>query len=411
MMIFLPPRRKPHLPQARTLVSGARAFALGSFMLCGAGLVSAAQADFAPYTKVIGIAVVAPLSGPQRQYGLDLSAGVGLAVDEANQARGLTDYGWAVHSYDDQADAGEALQQAQFATIDDATSFVIGHVGASETLSALPAYQQAKIPLIVPGAGLAALTQKGYDNVFRLCPSDVTEGSQDARYAERTLKARRVAVVYEENDYGADAAQGFMSYAAARKQLGAKDYSVDVELKRLTDVASSVKSYAPDLVFLAGSTPDMLRTVAALRAAGVSAPLLATQSFYSSDVLSKSAGQLAGLTVSSCLPPIEMMPQAQPFVRRYSTAHGQLSAYALLGYVAAQVAIDAARQARTADRRALVRQLAVGNFPTVLGNISFQRNGDAQQDNFYFYTLDKAAFKYAGALYPNPLVCDPAHCR
>src|SRR5690242_3153394 len=74
-------------------------------------------ADFPPYTKVLTISVVAPLSGSERQLGIDLSNGVTLAVDETNESRALTDLGWKIQTFDDQADPGIAMQEAQFALV------------------------------------------------------------------------------------------------------------------------------------------------------------------------------------------------------------------------------------------------------------------------------------------------------
>ena len=55
---------------------------------CAAAVLAAAapalplrsSADFPPYTKVLSVSVVAPLSGSERQLGIDLSNGVQLAI-------------------------------------------------------------------------------------------------------------------------------------------------------------------------------------------------------------------------------------------------------------------------------------------------------------------------------------------
>ncbi|MBC5828532.1 MAG: branched-chain amino acid ABC transporter substrate-binding protein [Candidatus Eremiobacteraeota bacterium] len=363
-----------------------------------------ARADFPPYAKVITIAVVAPLSGPQRQFGLDLSAGVQQAVDDANNVRGIADYGWTMRSFDDQADPGVAAQQAQFALVDDSTSFIIGHLGAEETTLALPVYHQQEIPVIIPTASRASLTRAGYDDVFRLSATDVSEGELDARYAERSRKAKKVAVVYEENDYGADAAQGFMNYAGSGKTMAAKDYGIDNDLKGLSDLSVRVRAYAPDLLYISGNGDDMVKVVKSLRKAGVGAPLLATQAFFSQTMAKNLGDDAAGMTVSSPTPPIDLLPQAQGFIHRYESAHGAVSPFALFGYVAAQVGIAAARQAHSGDRRTLDRQLSIGGFPTILGTVSFQKNGDPEQPNVYEYRYADGRFAFLESAYPNALI-------
>ncbi|MDQ6781118.1 MAG: branched-chain amino acid ABC transporter substrate-binding protein [Candidatus Eremiobacteraeota bacterium] len=378
-------------------------------LACGALAVAAlaplaAAADFPPYAKVLGIAVIAPLSGPEKQLGLDISAGVDAAVADANAQRGLTDFAWVTHSFDDQADPGIAQQQAQFALVDPGTAFIIGHLGGQETLLAESVYHEQEVPLIIPTASLARLTQQGYDNVFRVCPPDTVEGQFDARYAERTLKATKVAVVWQQDDVGANTATGFMNYAAGGK-LKAQDFPVDLDLKHVADVVAKVQAYAPDWLFLTGNGADMGKVLKALRKADVTTPVLGSSSLHS-DAVAKALGADGNdLLVSSCVPPVNLMPTAQVFTRRYQAQHGRLSSYALYGYVAAQIAISAAEQAGSADKRTLIRKLSTGQFETVVGPIGFRTGGDVSDPNVYFYRYDaKAGFKYAGSVYPNPLI-------
>jgi len=362
-----------------------------------------AGADFPPYAKVVSIVIVAPLSGSDKQFGFDLSNGVQQAVDEANDARGIADYGWVMHSFDDQADPGIAQQQAQFALVDPSTAFVIGHIGGQETALALPTYHQAEVPVIIPTSPFAALTQTGYDNVFRLCPTDVSEGRADARFADRTLSAKRIAVVYEQNDYGADAGQGFVNYTAA-SNVTEKDFPLDVEFKNLKTQVAALKEWAPDLVYLSGVGSDMVRVIPSIRTAGVTVPFLASQGFYSDSLLKSLGDNAEGITVSSCVPPVQFMPTANNFVSQFQSRYGRLSSYALFGYVAAQIAIQSTKFANSVEHRAVDRALSTHSFNTILGQIQFQPSGDVLGADVYFYQYKKGAFTYLSAAYPNPLI-------
>jgi branched-chain amino acid transport system substrate-binding protein len=372
-------------------------------VMCGAA-PAASLADFEPYTKVITISLVAPLSGDQRQFGFDLSNGVNLAVDETNESRSLTDFGWKVQTFDDQADPGIALQEAQFALVDPTVGFVIGHVGAEETAFALQTYHEQEVPLIVPTQPYYALTQHGYDNVFRLCPTDVDEGTEAAKYAEKTLKAKLVSVVYVKDQFGVDSALGFQNYAASGKTTKTDGVGVDVDMKSDKDVIAQVKADAPDLIYFSGPGAKLQKVLVDIRAAGITAPAMANDGFYDPASL-KAAGTAADdMLVTSCVPPLDLMPTAQPFVRHYQAKYGQPSAYALFGYVAAQIAIAAAKQIHTADHLQLDRQLSIGTFETVIGQFSFQRNGDVFGPDVYFYKASGGQLKYQSASIPNPLI-------
>lgn len=384
-----------------------RSLAVAATLAAALAIPSAVGADdeFPPYTKIVGIAVVAPLSGPDRQLGIDLSAGVQAAVDDANASRALTDFGWVMRSFDDQADPGIAEQEAQFALVDPTNSIVIGHIGGQETFLALHVYHEAGIPIIIPTSSLGALTQQGYDDVFRLCPPDTIEGALGARYVERTVKPSNVAVVWEQDDYGNATATTFLNSLQSAK-VKVTDYSVDVDLKNLKTTVAKVLASQPDFMYVTGRGDLMAKVVVALRKAGVTAPALGSSPFYDSGLLAQKDFKTAadGMLVGTCVPPVEFIPTAQVFQQRYQAAHGRLSAYALFGYVAAQVAINAAVEGRTTDKRALIRQLDNDSFRTVIGDIAFRPNGDPIDPNIYFYKIDSGSFKYVGSALPNPAV-------
>ena len=366
----------------------------------------AAQDEFPPYAKQAQIAVVAPMSGPERQLGWDLSAGVQAAIDDANHARGLTDFAWALTSFDDQGDPGIAEQQAQFVLVDPKNVLVIGHIGGQETFLALHVYHEAGLPVIIPTSSLSTLTQQGYRDVFRLCAPDTLEGALAARYAERNLKPTKVAVVWEQNDYGNNTATTFINYASSGKGFKSSDFSIDVDLKNLKDQVAKVADYQPDLMYVTGRGDLMAKVIIALRKAGLTAPVLGTSTLYSDALLQDKAfkGVAEGMTVGTCVPPVQFMPDAQQFQQRFQQQHGRLSAYALYGYVAAQIAIDAAVQGRSVDKIPLSRQISNGIFPTVIGQISFRPNGDPSAPNLYFYKVESGSFKYLGSALPNPAV-------
>jgi branched-chain amino acid transport system substrate-binding protein len=380
------------------------AIAVAAAVAAAAG-PSASRADFPPYTKVLTIALVAPLSGSERQYGIDLSNGVQLAVDEANEARALTDFGWKLQTFDDQADPGIAMQEAQFALVDPTTAFVIGHIGAEETTFALQTYHEQEVPLIVPTQPYYGLTQHGFDDVFRLCPTDVDEGIADGRYAERTLKAAKIAILYVKDDFGVDSGQGFQQYAAASTKMSTQSFPVDVDLKSDKDIVAAVKAYAPDTIFLSGAGSYLAKVLADIRSAGVTAQAIANDGFYDQTSIKTAGAGSEGLVVTSCVPPLDLIPSAQLFVRHYQSQYGSnVSPYALYGYVAAQVAIAAATQAHSADHHIIDRLLSVGTFQTLLGPVQFERNGDPFQPILYFYTVTNGTLQYTSSSFPNPLL-------
>jgi branched-chain amino acid transport system substrate-binding protein len=78
---------------------------------------------------------------------------------------------------------------------------VVGHQDSRSTLLAAPVYDEARIPLVVPTATSRAIgTASPW--VFPLAPNDSQEGAFIAEFATRALRARAIALLYDNDEYG-----------------------------------------------------------------------------------------------------------------------------------------------------------------------------------------------------------------
>jgi branched-chain amino acid transport system substrate-binding protein len=78
---------------------------------------------------------------------------------------------------------------------------VVGHQDSRSTLLAAPVYDEAGIPLVVPNATSRALRAAG-PWVFPVAANDSEEGAFIAEFATRVLRARRVTLLYDNDEYG-----------------------------------------------------------------------------------------------------------------------------------------------------------------------------------------------------------------
>jgi branched-chain amino acid transport system substrate-binding protein len=90
----------------------------------------------------------------------------------------------------------------------------VGHQDSRSTLLAAPVYDEAGIPLVVPNATSHALGAAG-PWVFPVAPSDSQEGAFIADFATRTLRARSVALLYDNDEYGRGLRDGVRDALAA----------------------------------------------------------------------------------------------------------------------------------------------------------------------------------------------------
>ena len=90
----------------------------------------------------------------------------------------------------------------------------VGHQDSRSTLLAAPVYDEAGIPLVVPNATSRALGAAGRW-VFPVAPSDSQEGAFIAAFATRALRARSIALLYDNDEYGRGLRDGVRDALAA----------------------------------------------------------------------------------------------------------------------------------------------------------------------------------------------------
>lgn len=115
----------------------------------------------------------------------------------------------------------EVDRAAQLSTLPTVAA-VVGHQDSRGTLLAAPVYEEARIPLVVPTA-----TSRAIGNVspwvFPLAPNDSQEGAFIAEFATRTLGARVIALLYDNDEYGRGLRDGL------RAALGAVGLQISAE--------------------------------------------------------------------------------------------------------------------------------------------------------------------------------------
>jgi branched-chain amino acid transport system substrate-binding protein len=141
-----------------------------------------------------------------------------LAVKEINARGGVRGRPLALRIMDDSGRPDVAIRIAQQLVDDPAVLAVVGHLNSSTSLAAGRVYGEARRPVVMISPSASSPDLSGVNPyMFRVCPSDLNHGVQLARYARQALNARRVGVIFLDDDYG----RGLRgSFAAEFKRLG-----------------------------------------------------------------------------------------------------------------------------------------------------------------------------------------------
>ena len=177
-----------------------------------------------------------------------------LAVKEINARGGVRGRPLALRIMDDSGRPDLAIRIAQQLVDDPAVVAVIGHLNSSAALAAGRIYGEARRPVVMISPSASSPDLSGINPfVFRACPSDVSHGAQLARYARHMLNARRVGVMYLDDDYG----RGLrLSFVGEFKRLGGEVIEEDPMLS----TTPSLEPYVTRLQQSGGVDALMLAT-------------------------------------------------------------------------------------------------------------------------------------------------------
>lgn len=145
----------------------------------------------------ITLGVIGPMTGSLAVYGTHVSNGAELAVEQINEAGGISvgdkTYTLTTESKDDQGDSTECLNSMN-ALISDGIQLVIGSATSGCTSAITSVANSEGVCLITPSGTADSLTT-AMDYVFRTCFKDSFQGQLAAQYAKDNGYTK-VGIVY-----------------------------------------------------------------------------------------------------------------------------------------------------------------------------------------------------------------------
>src|SRR5438034_7713558 len=166
-----------------------------AFLLC----LTLAYPLFAQ-SQAIKVAGLIELSGTGTTSGTNFNDGVKLAVKEINAAGGILGRKIEYMASDTQSQPQIAKALAVKA-VDDGAYVVMGPVFSGSILVSMAETKRAGIPNFTGGEA-AAITQQGNPYVFRTSFTQTTAMPKVVHYVKENLKAKTVAIIYTNNDFG-----------------------------------------------------------------------------------------------------------------------------------------------------------------------------------------------------------------
>lgn len=343
----------------------------------------------------IRIAVVAPITGSDAEFGQDAANGAQLAVDEANGKGGVLGKQLELVVMDDKADPKEGANAANKIASDSGFVAVVGHINSGTTIPSEPIYNRAGIAMVTPSSTNPRITEQGFNNVFRVCITDAVQGPFAAQLAVKDMKKKSFAVLHDKTAYGQGIAESFQDEA---KKLGANVMLFEGITKGDTDfhaVLTKIQALKPDAIYYAGMSPEGGLIAAQSKSVGLRATMISPDGCFAPQFIKIGSEGAEGAIVTFLAPPWDKDPNAAGFVHSYSSKYGDIKNYAPFGYDAAWVAIDGIAKAKKADRAAVIAALHDPSFTHkgITGEIKFDKKGDVIGRVPYVYIVRNGKFE------------------
>ncbi len=350
----------------------------------------------------IKIGEFASLTGKEANFGVSSHEGTLLAIEELNAKGGVLGKKLELLTEDDQTKAGEPANAVNKLISKDGVIAILGEVASSRSLEAAPICQQSKIPMISPSSTNPAVTQVG-DYIFRVCFTDTFQGAALANFASSNLKATKVAILTDvKSDYSKGLAKNFKEKFASNGGKLTIELDYNGGEKDFKNQLTSIKSSAPDAIFLPGYYSDVALICIQAKQLGIEIPIFGGDGWEGESLLTIGKEAVEGTYFSTHCSPEQGTPEMLAFVESYKKRFKGKTpdAMAVLGYDSAMVLADSIKRAGTTESSALRTAIATTkDFAGAGGKFSINASRDADKP-LVFIQIKGGKFTYKATVMP-----------
>jgi branched-chain amino acid transport system substrate-binding protein len=341
--------------------------------------------------------VAVPLSGFMANGGQTVLGGVRLAAAEINRDGGLLGYRIVVRPLDDEADSEVAVTQVdqvrQALERGERVLAVIGHLNSGQTLAAMELYKDMDLVVITPTSSEQSLTGRGYRNFFRVNASDSVQAAVAARFLVEHLAATRVAVIYNNTEYGRGLADLLIRELEQRGGDPVVQLEVEEGQSRYENEVAQVRAANPHAIIYAGYEIEAPYLRIALVEAGVSVPMLASDGAFLGATIDEAGGAAEGMYVTAFAPSPRNVADERWVEAYQAVEYRNPDTYSVNGYVAIQVLAEGVRKADSLEAGAIAEALRQNALTTLLDELHYQANGDLVDPQIWIYQVVDEEFQ------------------
>ena len=346
------------------------------------GLSSFALADV-----VIGVA--GPHTGPNASFGEQYWRGAEQAAADINAAGGINGEKIKLVKADDACEPKQAVAVANRLVDQDKAVAVVGHFCSSSTIPASEVYDEAGVIVMTPGSTNPMVTERGMQEVFRMCGRDDQQGVVAADYMVDKLKAKKIAIIHDKDTYGqglADAAKAELASKGVKPVLyegltrGEKDFNA---------LVTKIRASGAEVVYFGGLHPEAGPLVRQMREQGLTATFISGDGIFTEELVTTAGGPqyTKGVMMTFGADP-RKAEAGKAVVEKLRASGFEPEGYTLYSYAVVQAFADAFNAVGSTDSAKAGAWLKSHPVETVMGVKEWDAKGDLKVSDYVMYEWD-----------------------
>jgi branched-chain amino acid transport system substrate-binding protein len=338
--------------------------------------------DETPAEGAIKIAVAAPMTGDNAEYGKGFLNAAQMKADEWNANGGVLGREIEIVAYDDKNSGEEAASIAQKIISDKDIAGVIGHFASGVCMVAAPTYDENKVIEISPSASHPDYSGIG-DYIFRNNTVINVEAAAGLDIAINDLGKKNIGIISIKTDWGT-------STAAIVKELVEQNSATGAKVVAHEEVMEGSDDYSPAITKLHAAGADVVITVGMYN---LVAPVAKQYKQVNPDIeivgfsnsYSQQLLELGGSSVEGVRFPVIFFsgstdPKIKSYVDEYSSKYGSApSALTSQAYDSVGMLLESIKAVGSTDSAKVRDALSAIKYDGVTGYTEFNEIGDVQK--------------------------------
>jgi branched-chain amino acid transport system substrate-binding protein len=375
------------------------------FAIIAATLMPAAAA-----AENIKIGFPMPLSGPASVYGVPVTKGAQMAVQEINASGGVLGRKLELLTRDSKASADEAVRLARELIIKDNVDFLSGTLTSAEAPAVSTIAKENKIVFVAPTSKTIQLTSPAnlHPYIFRLASNTDIDGRTGASIIAKWKEVKRVATIAPDYAYGHDAVTAFVEFI---KKARPDIEIVDQQWPKLgqsdfTPFITAQMAKKPDAVFcdvFGGDFVTLVKQAAPLGYFKAINNRLADAGEVGTTDVAKALGSDYPYGIwSDAYDPV-IWPENEPaehkaFIERLKafTNDQYASGWAIMGYVSIVSLVEGIKKAGSTNSDKVAKALLGLTFDTPIGKLTYnEKTHETEMGEFWGQMVKDDRYPFA----------------